>query len=281
MPNVHWFIESGMSLTLKGDRYEKFLEILEGQGCTTTLSDRDLWDPPVDFSNLCSDQPTILYCSIDLGKRYWKESRENKKLPKPGVWFDPELLRYRSYVSHLFMYLLNKDRGFYQFQELWSCKDEIFHKHASKDGKIFIRPEKNEKTNLFVGTCLDFNEFKHWVGYNEGHVEKEAVCVVAPGKSISNEWRVTIDQHQNAVSGCLYKDCYGLRYLGGIPEDVARFAEEVAETWSPHPVWALDIAETDDQLKVIELSTINCSGWYDSDILPIVKAINEAVLNPV
>lgn len=277
-----WFVEEGMSLTFKGDHWAQFLSILKNEGCKIETYHRNLWDSPVDFNILNPNEPTILYCSINDGKRYWEESNQNTNLPKPGVWFDSELLRCSSYFNMIGEYLLNRNYGFLKFDDLFNFSNEVFHKfNNSKEDKIFIRPERNEKNKLFVGEAFDLVGFKSWLSYNHGYVDPNTICVVAPGKKISNEWRLIVDQNRKVVSGSLYKTNGELLYQNGFPKKVKEFAEEVASVWSPHPVWCLDVGESEGELGVVELSTVNCSGWYDSEIEPIVKTINEAVLNPV
>ena len=68
-------------------------------------------------------------------------------------------------------------------------------------------------------------------------------------------------------------------------ERVTKFAQNMANLW--HPVvlgepcvlpakaYALDIAETPDGLKVIEINTINSSGFYGADVQKIIMAIED------
>lgn len=277
----YWFIEEGMSLLFKKDRFNEFLSILKQENCTVGIKHRNSWDSLFDFKSLDMYTPTILYCSIDVGKHYHERSKV-VDLPWPGVWFDPELLRCSSYFVEIGSYLLNKDYGIYTFKTIKDNPVGVFENHTVKTtDKIFIRPEKNEKNGLFVGQALNKNEFKDWLIYNEEYVDPDALCVISSGKKIDREWRLIIDQNRKVISGSLYKTNGELTYQGGYPEEVVKFAEEVASVWSPHPVWCLDIGESEGQLGVVELSTVNCSGWYDSELKPIVKAINDAMLRPI
>jgi hypothetical protein len=42
-------------------------------------------------------------------------------------------------------------------------------------------------------------------------------------------------------------------------------------------MWTLDICEADGQLKVLEIGSFSCSGFYACDPEAIVKAVHEVV----
>ncbi len=59
-----------------------------------------------------------------------------------------------------------------------------------------------------------------------------------------------------------------------IPDEVIEFAYQAINKWSPDIAYVLDIAVTNEGLKIIEINNINSSGFYKSDIEKIVTAIN-------
>src|SRR5579862_3046592 len=97
---MQWFIEQGMALTFKENRWEEFRSILKQEGCRWSVFENNLWHP-LDVRKLCKldldfNEPTILYTSIDVAKDY-SIHMEGYNLPRPGVWMDFEILRCKSY----------------------------------------------------------------------------------------------------------------------------------------------------------------------------------------
>ena len=58
-----------------------------------------------------------------------------------------------------------------------------------------------------------------------------------------------------------------------VSAEVYTFAEERANRWNPADAYALDVAEGEDGLKVIEVNCFNGSGSYACDLVKIYGAI--------
>jgi hypothetical protein len=52
-------------------------------------------------------------------------------------------------------------------------------------------------------------------------------------------------------------------------------AQAAADLWSPLDNFVLDVAETDEGLRIIECGCLNAAGWYDSDVARIVDAVEQ------
>lgn len=46
------------------------------------------------------------------------------------------------------------------------------------------------------------------------------------------------------------------------------------EDYQPDKAFVIDIANTDNGLKIVELNCINCSGFYEADIQKIIMNLN-------
>jgi hypothetical protein len=52
-------------------------------------------------------------------------------------------------------------------------------------------------------------------------------------------------------------------------------AARVAE-WQPKEAFVIDVCDTGDRLKVLELNTLNAAGFYAGDVQKLVLALHEA-----
>lgn len=55
--------------------------------------------------------------------------------------------------------------------------------------------------------------------------------------------------------------------------EVRAFAQRMVDLWSPIDNFVIDVAQTDDGLRVIELGSLNSAGWYESDVAALVDAV--------
>ncbi len=76
------------------------------------------------------------------------------------------------------------------------------------------------------------------------------------------------------IDGAFYR-MYGQRFSGVAKPDEIEAAQEMANVWLPHETCVMDIAKTEEGLKVIEFNCFNGSGFYVNDISKIVKAVTE------
>ncbi|MCW7540445.1 ATP-grasp domain-containing protein [Aquabacterium sp. A7-Y] len=56
-----------------------------------------------------------------------------------------------------------------------------------------------------------------------------------------------------------------------------RFAQHWADTWCSNPAFWLEVADTPNGLKLLEINAINSSGFYACDMGKFVNAINALV----
>jgi hypothetical protein len=80
------------------------------------------------------------------------------------------------------------------------------------------------------------------------------------------------------VSGSHYRAEGLLAVSPEVPPEVVCFGEQMASTWSPAPVFVLDVALSDESLSVIEINGFNSSGFYESNIRDIVSAVSASTL---
>lgn len=146
----------------------------------------------------------------------------------------------------------------------------------------FVRP--TEDTKAISGTVMSHLEFEIWLSTIQLMEEEEFVplhknteIVVSPVKEIYAEYRMFIVDC-TVVAGSRYK--MGNRVIGHplVDQDVKDFAWKMAWAWQPADAYVMDIARTEDGLKVIEVNNINSAGFYEADVYNIIDSIERLVL---
>ena len=107
-------------------------------------------------------------------------------------------------------------------------------------------------------------------------LNKDTIIAVASAKKIYSEYRLFV-VNKKIVTASLYKLGSDLTTTTNIDERVFHFTNKMIRTWIPAAAFVMDIADTPDGLKVIEINNINSSGFYAADPQKIIIAIEEMV----
>lgn len=150
-----------------------------------------------------------------------------------------------------------------------------------KRERFFVKPEFEDKA--FAGVVCTWDQYCKWraqiiagdcSGYS--NLTPDTCVVYADVKPISHEYRFFVVDGE-VVTGSLYREGVARRplpffdspwYSGDI-DDFAR--KRAREHWLR--TYCLDIAVSDDKLKILEINCINSSGLYACDAVEIVKAL--------
>lgn len=212
----------------------------------------------MDFSDIPTDRPVIFCGGIQVALEFQKRNLNIK----PFCWFDEPALRCQSYYGKWGKYLLQQVYGFYPLSEIRRMKDWIWEIY-SLDGKVFIRPDSNDK--VFTAEVVKYDLFN-------SDESKDLLCVVSRPEKIWAEYRFVISKGK-VVTGSQYKDGCAVIEDDYYPQEAVVLAEQIANEWSPHPIYCLDVAETPNGFKVIECGSVNCAGLYKCDVHKVVKAM--------
>lgn len=152
-----------------------------------------------------------------------------------------------------------------------------FFKGTILANKWFIRPVEDLKA--FNGTVTEAEEIIQWMGNVESskfskHFNSETLVSISPVKKIYSESRFFVVDGK-VVDGSYYRMAGQLQINPVHQIETLEFAQEMAEKWLPHKCCVMDLADTDDGIKVIEFNTINGSGFYANDIRKIVFAMTD------
>ena len=48
----------------------------------------------------------------------------------------------------------------------------------------------------------------------------------------------------------------------------------ITSAWQPARAWVLDVCETDEGMKIVEINTINSAGFYAANVTDLVLSID-------
>lgn len=184
----------------------------------------------------------------------------------PGVW-DLEPFNFVLQLDAWHENMLNFDSRITKF------KDAVFTEDYQ-----FVRPIDDSKH--FAGKVFDKFEF---IDFQKRIVESgedwgytltpDTLVQVCTTKEIYREVRFWV-VNGKVVTASVYKIGDRVTYYPNIDESIQKFAEEMISIWSPLKAFVIDIAETPDGYKVVEINTINSSGFYAADIQKLVSALD-------
>ena len=52
-----------------------------------------------------------------------------------------------------------------------------------------------------------------------------------------------------------------------VKQEIVEYAQRMVDVWQPAKAFVIDVAETNEGLKVIEINNINSAGFYEADVV--------------
>jgi hypothetical protein len=149
------------------------------------------------------------------------------------------------------------------------------------DELMFIRPIEDSK--VFAGKVFDKDEFYTWkqkvcmLGEDCGtSLSKSTLIQLSKPKKIYSEHRFWVVKGK-VVTSSTYKLGHTVIYQPLAEDSVfQKYAEERIAEWQPHDAFVIDIADTADGMKIVEINTLNSCGFYACDIQRLVIALEDA-----
>lgn len=182
---------------------------------------------------------------------------QNKKWYPGSLYGD---LDYEIYSKHYKDHLLNYD------SKIVNIKDSQF------EGTKFVRPTQDNKA--FNGGVYTSDEWEH-LKKNQIHSKHNNINVqIGSLKKIFREIRFFVIGGKIA-SACQYMfggRIYPSTYIGN---DVYEFVEQMIKIYNPQSSYVIDVAETENGLKIIELNCINSSGFYVNNVQKIISCLED------
>ena len=191
----------------------------------------------------------------------------------PGVWTNDQFSE-KVITRKLGTSALNHRSDYIKLSEVpaWLGGNDV--------DEFFIKP--NTDTKEFAGEVQHRDSFMFWyknmmdIGYLETN---DFEVMVSNPKKMGMEWRLVMVNGK--VCECsIYKQYQIVKSERQMNPDVCRFAELCADVHSPADVFVMDIADTENGLKVIEYNTFNSAGLYACDVSNIIDTINKFLQEP-
>ncbi len=154
---------------------------------------------------------------------------------------------------------------------------------------FFLRPVHD--TKAFTGLVLDWGQYTAWrdtlIRLPETNdpvndplgislLTVASPMMVCSKKEVYSETRTwVIDGRVVTASG--YKIGTIKRYSppSDVDPRIIEFAEECVDIWAPNRAFVLDVADTPNGLRIVEINNLNSAGFYKADMNRLVMAIED------
>lgn len=146
------------------------------------------------------------------------------------------------------------------------------------ESERFVRPVDDTKS--FTGRVFQPPEFAQWqrdveaLGPSyDGPLTLATLVQVTTPRTILQEVRYWVVGGR-LVSRSTYKLGSQVRYESRVDERFDLFAMEMVALWQPLPAFVLDVCDTPEGLRIVEINTLNSAGFYAADIQQIILALD-------
>jgi hypothetical protein len=190
---------------------------------------------------------------------------------RPGGWCTFANLSCTAFHTHFGAFLLNRDYALLPCAEASRLTDRIFARYA-KDDRVFVRPDAVDKG--FAGLLADRIAFHK--ALSEVAFDPTTLVQVASPKTIHAEWRLIV-ANGLVIAGSQYRAGGQQKESADCPDEVVAFAAEVLGEvdWRPDLMFVMDVCDSEDGLRLVELNGFSCAAFYLADLPTVVKAASE------
>ncbi len=188
---------------------------------------------------------------------------------KPGSFYN-ENHDFLSYSEHYRENLLN------WHSTIQRVSDPI-PPHIGED--FFLRPTGD--TKYFKGGIYNRKEWEDAleIAISNSPNPKEvssSMMVLSEPKVIYAEYRFFIVKGQ-VITGSMYKRGGRLFFERCTESSVINYVNKMVEIYSPADAYVMDVCDTQDGFKIVEINCINCSGFYDIDIFTLLSSLEDSL----
>ena len=261
---MHWVLQNNL-FNEKG--YQTLLDTLERFGLPYTVH------KIVPFVGELIPEPTLETANAICIGSYSMRHAAKKYGWNPGV-FDLEPFDFTIQKDKWGKEMLNFDASISKFEDATFCEEQMF-----------IRPIHDSK--VFSGEVMGSEEFYGWrtrvcvlkLDYGNS-LCNDTLVQICPLKEIFSEHRFWVVKGR-VVTSSTYKIGHRVHYQPIIDERFQRYAEERISEWQPHDAFVIDVADTAEGLKVVEINTLNSCGFYAADMHKLVASLEEGFHDPL
>lgn len=177
---------------------------------------------------------------------------------------------------------LNNNFNYEKWNEKWS-KENLLNGSAIIDTiskidipfeKFFTRPLHDTKS--FSGSIFNKNDFLYWrnqiLQAKSKQLNANTKIIVSELKTIYYEVRFFV-VNKKIITQSIYKRGDKVIYDNLVSSDIINWTQSMVDKWCPAKAFVIDVAETPEGFKIIEVNNINSSGFYNCDLNKFVIAI--------
>lgn len=271
MKKARWIIQD--NLIAENDR-NQFQSACDKLGIThfevkvIPFSD-ELPDFPID-----DEYENIYYGSTTFMNNLYKQ------LDKPkGLFYSHETFSMENYINQWGGYMLNAESVILSVEDFLEGMEEGNYNNSIH----FMRPDGDGKEfDGQTGTYYELKDMLDRMMQYDSPLEMDSKILIGPAYNLKREWRNYIVDGK-VITSSRYRNNFRLsKSAEDIPEDMIKFVEDRCKEYQPHPIFAMDIAETkhDDgttHYYIIECGCMNSVGFYHANIEQYVKKLTEWV----
>lgn len=257
---MHWLIQRGFD---NDKYYRKLVETLEKLEVThsfcTVIPFSDHNEGLILETELPEDVPVFSYGSYSLSKHAIRRGLV------PGAYISNDSALH-NLIKHYGDNMLNSD------MVVTTIGSDV-----SPDWEnMFIKP--SEDTKAFTAEIMsrdNFLRFRENILRIEGYssITKNTTIIIASPKTIHAEYRFFVVRGR-VVTYSQYAIGDRVVYSPNVDEYIINFAQKMVGIYEPDDAFVIDIALTEEGLKVIEVNCINSSGLYEIDLQKLIMAVD-------
>lgn len=214
-------------------------------------------------------RPEITTATVPRGSCYFIQSMSAEPGWRRDLFGSPDDFACSSYFQRFGPRLVNGMARFMSLGELCWTQPNLVRELGPGNGSLFIRPDDGFKS--FEGRLVPSPSFEKWVRQVQMlQVPLNTRVVVGPSVPLEREWRIAVVDGQGIASSE-----YKPQWIRGAPDEVLRFVEQsLCDAKWPVRACSVDVAQTPDGLRIVEVGSLLCVAWYEADPLPILDAVN-------
>jgi len=161
-----------------------------------------------------------------------------------------------------------------------SAKVYAFKDVPKQESLFFIRPVSDGKA--FTGYVTEWFAFELWrksvmalTEDDNSQLDGDTLVMVSDPVRIFSETRTWVIKGE-VVTASEYKRGNRSHASATVEPRIIQFAQARAREWSPNEAYCLDVADTPDGLKIVEVNCLNASGFYKADMMKLVGALESS-----
>jgi hypothetical protein len=217
------------------------------------------------------------YGSLQFCSKINRDLGKNPNLLNTEVFCNLPQFACNYYYPRLSRYLFNQEHAFLPYGELIDKEEWVF-KTFGIDDCVFMRPSSGFKE--FTGQVYEKRYWKGTIEVSNTQIQPEDLVVIAEPQLISAEYRIIIGPSGPITSSLthLSRKLYPKVTLEEEEQRLFSYVNKVLDKidYWPDPFWVMDVvSDFEDNLSVLEVNSMSCSGFYKCDLSKIVKAIKD------